>query len=52
MSLFTHGCVNLCDVMQCGTLSSMVSWHPLLKNVLSSIRLWNQLPEKLTNAES
>ena len=39
MSLFIHGCVNLCDVMQCGTLSSMISWHPLLKNVQTSFML-------------
>ena len=39
MSLFIHGCVNLCDVMRCGTLSSMIRWHPLLKNVQTSFML-------------
>ena len=29
MSLFIHGYVNLCDVMQCGTLSSMIRPYPL-----------------------
>ena len=39
MFLFIHGCVNLCDVMRCGTLSSMIRWHPLLKNVHTSFML-------------
>ena len=39
MSLFIHDCVNLCDVMRCGALSSMIRWHPLLKNVQTSFML-------------
>ena len=39
MSLFIHGSANLFDVMQCGTLSLMIRWHPLLKNVQSSFML-------------
>ena len=39
VSLFIHGWVNLCDVMLCGTLSSMIRWHPLLKNVQTSFML-------------
>ena len=43
MSLLIHGCVNLCDAMWCGTLSSMIRKHPLLKNVETSLMLLHVL---------
>ena len=31
-SLLIQGCVNLCEVVRDGTLSSIILWHPSLKN--------------------
>ena len=38
-SLLIQGCVNLCEVTRDGTLSSIILWHPYLKNDQTSLML-------------
>ena len=38
-SLLIQGCVNLCEVVRDGTLSSIILWHPSLKNDHTSLML-------------
>ena len=46
MSLLIQGCVNLCEVVRDGTLSSIILWHPSLKNdqtllmLLMDVNFW------------
>ena len=51
-SLLIQGCVNLCEVVRDGTLSSIIRWHPSLKNDQTSLMLLMDVNFWTTELES